>query len=118
MWPFRNKDKHPEKNNGELLVQKLNLNLSQTEKVRQMIRHELFRQAIGKVDKESFDEANDFDLEDEEWVSPYEETYEPDPSTAVTASSPEPVSGPGAAPEPVKPSAENVPPQQTPSAAA
>jgi len=113
MWPFRNKDKHPEQNNGEILVQKLNLNLSQTEKVRQMIRHELFRQAIGKADRESFEEANDFDLEDEEWVSPYEETFEPDPSPLPTAPVPEPAADPGAAPEPLKPSASNESPQQT-----
>lgn len=106
MWPFRNKDKHPEKNNGEVLVQRLKLQLSERDKVRQMIRHELFTQAIGKAGHETMEEADDFDLPDgDEWVSPYEEKFEPqgDDLPPADVQVPEPPKDPGAAPEPPKP---------------
>jgi len=111
MWPFLKRKEVPkfEENSGEVLVQKLNLHLSQTDKIRQMIRHELFRQAIGKPGHETLEEADDFEMDDgDEWRSPYEVNFEP-PADQV---SPAPVPAPGAAPEPVVSSVTNEPPVQ------
>lgn len=67
-----------EKNSGESLVSDTGLHLSQTDRIRQMIRQELFRQAMGVPQAESFEEADDFEMDDgDQWVSPYEETFEP-----------------------------------------
>lgn len=65
-------------NNGEKLVQRTGLRvLSSTDRIRQIIRHELSEHAHAN-ESETFDEADDFDLPDnEEWVSPYEERFDP-----------------------------------------
>lgn len=56
---------------------RLRLPVSRTEQIRNMIRQEFSRQAV-QQGQETFDEADDFDLPDgEEWLSPYEETFEP-----------------------------------------
>lgn len=71
-----------EKNSGEVLTQRTGLRImSSTDRIRQLIRHEMFRANEDK-DHESFEDADDFDLDDdEEWVSPYEELFEPDSSS-------------------------------------
>lgn len=100
-----------EKNNGEKLVQRTGLRISTNDRIRQMVRHELFRQQVNN-EAESFEEADDFDLPDgEEWISPYENEFEPEPvpPTPADPPSPEPGKGPGAAPEPVN-SNDPVPP--------
>lgn len=76
-------DKLMEKNNGEVLTQRTGLRImSSTDRIRQLIRHEMFRANEDK-DHESFEDADDFDLDDnEEWVSPYEELFEPDSSSS------------------------------------
>lgn len=68
-----------EKNSGEVLTQRTGLRImSSTDRIRQLIRHEMFR-ANEETTHESFADADDFELEDgEEWVSPYEETFEPE----------------------------------------
>lgn len=72
-----------EKNSGELLAQRTGLRImSSTDRIRQLIRHEMFR-ANEDREHESFEDADDFDLDDnEEWVSPYEEQFEPDSSSS------------------------------------
>lgn len=68
-----------EKNDGSSLVQRTSLRISNVDRVRQIIRHEMFRQQQDS-EHESFEEADDFDLpDDEQWVSPYEERFEPEP---------------------------------------
>lgn len=104
MWPFRKLTRPFEKNNGEKMRQPTNLRLSQHDRIRNLIRHEMFRQQLGKEEAESFEEADDFDLpENEEWVSPYEEQFDPNfdhpPGKPV---SPEPEKATPASPEPDK----------------
>jgi len=107
MWPFnRNRPRKTEVNTGEQIIQKTQLRITQDDKIRNLIRSELLRQAMGKVENETFEEADDFDMEDEEWASPYEETFDPGPADPTP---PEPTPAPGAAPEPVKPSDSNEP---------
>lgn len=66
-----------EHNSGESLTRTTNLSLDSTERIRQIIRHELVRQDdalyVG-----TFEEEDDFDFDDgETWNSPYEEVFEP-----------------------------------------
>lgn len=69
-----------ERNSGRKMVQTTGLRISTNDRIRQMIRHELFRQQIND-EAETFDEADDFSLPDEEeWISPYEDEFEPDPT--------------------------------------
>lgn len=100
--------RRPEVNSGVSLTTTTRLNLSQTDRMRQIIRHEMFMQAIDK-EKETFKEADDFDLEDgTEWVSPYEDVFEPldpDPKPAALAADPA-----------VKAGGENEPPVNEPQA--
>lgn len=95
-------------NSGEQIVQKTQLRIDATDKIRQIIRQELFRQTINS-EAESFDAANDFEFDDgEEWVSPYENEFEPEPK-------PEPGGGqspPQTDPPPADPGATNGPPPQ------
>lgn len=66
-----------EVNDGEELLQRTRLSVSNIDRVRQIIRHELFRQQVDDS-AETFEQADDFDLDDgDEWVSPYEENFEP-----------------------------------------
>lgn len=120
MRPIRKPINPPfiEENSGERLVQTTGLRISTTDRIRQMVRHELFRQQAN-AEAETFEEADDFDLPDgEEWVSPYEGDFDPPPSPA----DPKPAgAGSGAPPEgepsnrdPVKPSAVEPSNGQTP----
>lgn len=71
---------HVEHNDGSQMVQKTGLRISTNDRIRSIIRHELFQQQANK-EAETFEEADDFDLPDgEEWISPYEEQFEPDPT--------------------------------------
>lgn len=76
---FRKLTSRPEKNNGQKLTQVTDLRIpDQTERLRQIVRHEFFKQQFNSQ-AETFDEADDFDLPDgEQWVSPYENEFEPD----------------------------------------
>ena len=111
MSVFRKLREYFEPNNGETLVQKTALRLSSTDRIRQIIRHEMLQQKLNS-EAESFDEADDFEFEDgEEWASPYEVQFEPDDpgagrSPADTASAP--------APSTADPSNPNVPTPQSP----
>lgn len=49
---------------------------SQVDRIRELVRRELSQQARDQG-FESFEEADDFELDDEEWASPYEEVFEP-----------------------------------------
>lgn len=66
-------------NSGEQLVTPTGLRIvSSTDRIRQLIRHEMFRRQED-AENETFEEADDFDLDDgEEWVSPYEDYFEPE----------------------------------------
>lgn len=80
---FKRRPPTIEENNGEQLVQRTALRIDSTERIRQIIRHELFRQQANE-EAESFEEADDFDLPDgEEWVSSYEEKFEPEPELST-----------------------------------
>ena len=113
MSVFRKLRQYFEPNNGETLVQKTSLRLSSTDRIRQIIRHEMLQQKLNS-EAESFDEADDFEFEDgEEWASPYEVNFEPDDpgagrSPAVSAPAPAP------APSTADPSDPNVPTPQSP----
>lgn len=93
--------RQPEVNSGVSAVHTTQLRMSNNDRVRQLIRHELFRRAIAAEGHETFDEADDFDLPDgEEWVSPYEEKFDP-PSDDPTPSKAPPVDPPpGGDPDP------------------
>jgi len=67
---------------------------SQVERMRAIVRREM-SMAAASQSLETFEEADDFELEDVEWTSPYEEVFEP----AL------PSSGAGQAPGEVKPTA-------------
>lgn len=107
----RIKAAQPEANSGESMVQLTGLRLSPNDRIRQLIRMELFRQAAGKEDAESFEEADDFDFDDgDEWHSDYENEFEPvapaveipvEPSPPVTPAPPVPAGNPAAVPPPV-----------------
>lgn len=49
---------------------------NQVARIRELIRREMSERAE-MAGAESFEESDDFELEDEEWVSPYEEVFEP-----------------------------------------
>lgn len=69
--------KFEEYNSGEVIAARTRLELTTAERIRQMVRHEISRHA-GENDFETFEEADDFEFEDgEEWISPYEEKFEP-----------------------------------------
>lgn len=59
------------------LPSRLRMPMSRTAQIRNMIRFEMSRSAA-EQGAETFEEADDFNLPDgEQWVSPYEETFEP-----------------------------------------
>lgn len=96
---------HIEQNSGEQIVQKTALRIDSTDRIRQIIRHELYRQRVNSG-AESFEEADDFDFDDgEEWVSPYENEFEPESGGGQSP----PVTAP---PTPADPGATNGPPPQ------
>lgn len=105
MWPFKKtRERKFEQNNGERMQQATNLRLSQNDRIRNLIRHEMFRAQINN-ESETFEDADDFELPDnEEWVSPYEETFDPDFDAAPPQNppSPEPPNPAPASPEPQK----------------
>lgn len=74
-----------EPNNGEILVSSTNLRLDQNDMIRQMIRQEIFRSQVNEG-AESFEDADDFELDEgEQWVSDYEEGFDP-PSVTTPVS--------------------------------
>lgn len=95
-----------EPNSGESEVALTSLRLTQVDRVRQLIRHELFLQAAGGADQhETFEEADDFEMDDgDEWTSPYETDFEPPSETVVE----HPAPAPNPPPAPVVPPATNV----------
>lgn len=52
--------------------------ISEYDRIRGLIRTEMSRAAASQQ-FETFEEADDFDLEDEEWATPYEEVFDPGP---------------------------------------
>lgn len=99
---FRPK-RQTEENNGQSMVAATGLHLSQEDRIRRIIRMEMFRNQVNN-EAETFEEADDFDLPDgDEWHSPYEETFEP-----VAPDTPPPVT-----PATVSPKAETTPPPAT-----
>lgn len=73
----------------------LNLRVpTQSERILALVRHE-YALANMKQEVETFEDADDFSMEEEEWFSPYEEVFEA-PSEPV----PEPVVTPPAEPAP------------------
>lgn len=98
MWPFRNRERKQEFNSGEKIELPTRLRMpDRDDRIRQMIRHELFRQAAGKEEAETFEEADDFELDEgEQWVSPYEDGFDPDFDSppAKPQQAPEPKSAP------------------------
>lgn len=116
MWPFRKSKTREEYNSGEKLVHHTSLHMTQNDRVRQIIRHEMFKQAMGAPGHETFEEADDFELPDgDQWVSPYEEQFDPnfDHPPGKPTSGPEPVAAPAPSQPPAS-SVKNEPPQPTP----
>ena len=105
---FRKLNPFTEKNSGQVLVAKTGLQLSSTDRIKQIIRHELLQQKLN-AEAETFDEADDFEFDDgEEWASPYEVTFdppspEPDVPQGGTQTAPPANQGPTNAPEPPSP---------------
>jgi len=92
---------------------RLRMPQSRTEQIRAFIRSELSRQSADHG-QESFEEADDFSLDDgQEWVSPYEEVFEP-PAHSESGSGGVPAAGGGAKPpgDPAKPGEGAQPPGQ------
>lgn len=80
---------------------RLRMPQSRTEQIRSYIRHELSQREF-QSGRETFQEADDFDLPDVEWSSPYEETFDPLPEkSAVNTSADVPADKAGKTP--VKP---------------
>lgn len=81
------------------VVKPLNLRVpSQSERILALVRYEYAR-AQQSQEVESFEDADDFSLDDgEEWFSPYEEVYEP--QAEPPASSPPLPPGDSAPPSP------------------
>lgn len=79
----------------------LNLRVpSQTDRIMALIRHEQARAALDR-EVETFEESDDFDLDDgEQWFSPYEENFEPAPEPVTPPAPPAPPADPPASPEP------------------
>lgn len=104
MWPFRKRERKPEYNSGQQVVMPTNLRLpSRDDRIRQLIRHEMFRQAAGQEQAETFEEADDFEMDDGDgWVSPYEDDFDPDFDRAPPAK-PAPAPEPSPAPAPSQP---------------
>lgn len=77
---------HVEANSGIPVAKPLNLRVpTQSERILSYIRLEQMR-AMQDAELETFEEADDFEFEDgEEWVSPYEEVFEPVPDPFVAA---------------------------------
>lgn len=99
-------NRQQEANSGYSVTAATALRLSPDDRIRQLIRQEMFRQAMGQEQAETFEEADDFDFdEDEEWVSPYEVEFEP-PSSVTVADPSETTPKPAAA-EPVAPQQRN-----------
>lgn len=68
---------------------------SLADQIRDMVKGELLRREVEAQGKESFDEADDFDVDDDDTYdpsSPYEEVFEPDNNkgSAEAGGSPEP----------------------------
>ena len=77
---FRKLFRKPEVNSGEVLVQKTQLRINDSDGIRRIIRHEMSKIAAAAMQAETFEEADDFELGDEEeWISPYEEVFDPEP---------------------------------------
>lgn len=92
---------HVEENSGESMVITTGLRFSQEDRIRQIIRQEMFRRAISD-EAESFEDADDFDFDDgEEWVSPYEEVFDPSPETPSDPPEPDPKPAAGGSNPPV-----------------
>lgn len=73
----------PEPNDGKSMVNHTSLRMSNNDRIRQLIRAELFRREVNNQ-AETFEEADDFDLdENEPWVSPYEDGFDPPTETPV-----------------------------------
>lgn len=80
----------------------LNLRIpSQSERIMALVRHE-HRMASLRDEVETFEEADDFEMDDGElWLSPYEEVFDPGPA-APSAPPPAPVAAvPPASPAPL-----------------
>lgn len=99
--PFRKKVVE-EENSGESLVSVTGLHLSQEDRMRRIVRSEMLRQMTNSR-AETFEESDDFDLDDgEEWVSGYEESFDPPSVTtepvAKLVPTPPPASEPSSPP--------------------
>lgn len=91
----------PEENSGYSVTAETSLRLSPDDRIRQLIRQEMFRQALGAEESETFEEADDFEFDDgDEWVSPYEIGFDPPTVTVADSSETAPNS---AAAEPAAP---------------
>lgn len=66
---------HPDQRRVEIPT-RLKLPQRQVDRVRSIIRQEMSRRAVDEG-KESFEEADDFEIDDLEPFSPYEEVFEP-----------------------------------------
>lgn len=107
MWPFKKKVRTPEINSGEQVELPTRLRMqNRDDRIRQMIRHEMFRSRIADEGMETFEEADDFEMEDgEEWVSPYDNEFDPDfdAAPAPPPAQPAPSPAPPPAPAPSQP---------------
>lgn len=73
-----------EHNSGESLVRETGLYLSTEDRLRRIVQNEMFRQRMNSQ-AETFAEADDFEMpEVGEWVSPYENEFEPETPPPVT----------------------------------
>lgn len=91
-----------EENSGESMVTQTRLHFSENDRIRQIIRAEMFRRAID-ASAETFEEADDFELDDDtEWVSDHEEQFDPPsvtiPTSPAAAANPPPASPPAVPP--------------------
>ena len=86
----------------------LNLRVpSQSDRIMALVRHE-FAMASRSNEVETFEDADDFELENEEWFSPHEQVFEPTEEAPAVAQAIEKLRAPAApaAPTPAVQSAE------------
>lgn len=99
--------KHAEPNSGIPVAKPTRLRVpTQTDRIMNMLRLEQMR-AREDQEFETFEESEDFDLDDgETWVSPYEEVFDAEPFAEAPTPAPP---APAPQPPPVGDSPQNVP---------
>lgn len=107
--------REPDRNHGRSATVTTGLTLSSEQRIKEMIRTCISENAQN-LGHGTFDEEDDFELPDgEEFFSPYEEVFDPEPDSPAPNGAPAASSAPAPANnEPARPSGTNESPTPTP----